>query len=417
MIDVDFIRENPEKVKKAVAAKQLDSKIVDEFLRSDKKWRAALLELEDLRREKNEFGKGDSDKGKGIKAKIKDLEPKAAKEEEERRQLLSAIPNLPADDVPIGKDESGNAEVKEWGEVKKFDFNPKDNLEIAKSLGLIDVERAAKVAGTRFGYLKGEAVLLEFALVQLTLKTLVKEGFIPVVPPVLIHPDITAGLGYWQGGGSGDYYLIREPDQAEPAFYLVGTAEHALVPMHKDEVFKSEELPRRYVGFSTCFRREAGSYGKDTKGIFRVHQFDKLEMVSFIKPQKEADLEEHDYLLSLAEKLVQTLKLPYQVTKMCTGDLGFPIARKYDLNCWFPSEGKYRETHSISTTTDFQARRLNIKYEESGKKDFVHVLNGTAFAIGRILLAIFENYQQKDGSIAVPEALVPFTGFEVIKPK
>jgi seryl-tRNA synthetase len=275
-----------------------------------------------------------------------------------------------------------------------------------------------KVSGSRFAYLKGDLVLLEFALVQFAMETLVKEGFTPIIPPVLIKKEITEGLGYWHAGGNEDYYLVSDfnvdegKDEKENPLYLVGTAEHAIVPMHKDEVFQKKDLPKRYVGFSSAFRREAGTYGKDTKGILRVHQFDKVEMVSFVP--EEDDEAEHEYLLSLEEKLFQALEIPYQVIKMCTGDLGFPVARKYDLEAWMPGQNKYREVTSVSTVTDFQSRRLNIKYLDGSDKKYVHILNGTAFAIGRTIIAIMENQQQIDGSILVPKVLQKYIGKEKI---
>ena len=299
-------------------------------------------------------------------------------------------------------------------EPTKFTFIPKDHVVLGEALDLIDIKRAAKVSGTRFAYLKNEGALLEFALVQLVLEVLTSEGFTPIIPPVLIHKEITEGLGYWQAGGNEDYYNLNDPEEKKE-LYLVGTAEHSIVPMHKDEIFQKKELPKRYVGFSSAFRREAGSYGKDTRGILRVHQFDKVEMVSFVT--EEDDDKEHEYLLSLEEKLFQLLEIPYQVVKMCTGDLGFPIARKYDIEAWMPGQGKYREVTSTSTTTDFQARRLNIKYQDGNEKKYSHILNGTAFAIGRTIIAILENYQQEDGSVVVPEALRKYVGKSVIKPK
>ena len=266
------------------------------------------------------------------------------------------------------------------------------------------MERASKVSGPRFAYLKNELVTLEFALVNFALDALGAEGFLKVIPPAVINRKAAEGLGYPEYE-RGEGYKVDDQ-------YLVGTAEHSIVPMHMDEVFSGNDLPRRYAAFSTSFRREAGSYGKDTKGIFRVHQFDKVEMVSFVKA--EDDDKEHKFLLSLQERLFSELQIPYQVVKMCTGELGFPVAAKYDIEAWIPSEGKYREVTSASTTTDFQARRLNIKYKEGNQTAFVHILNATAIAIGRTLIAIMENYQTKEGSIAVPKVLQKYTGFKKI---
>jgi seryl-tRNA synthetase len=282
-------------------------------------------------------------------------------------------------------------------------------MELGENLDLIDTKRAGKVAGARFGYIKRQLPLIEFALIKLVMDTVTKEGFIPVIPPVMLKDEMARGTGYFEAGDRNEAYYLPDDNM-----YLVGTSEQSLVSMHTDEILNEKDLPLRYAGFSTCFRREAGSYGKDTKGILRVHQFDKLEMVIFSKPEDSKD--EHKLLLSIEEKLMKALALPYQVINICTGDLGRPAAAKYDIEAWLPSEKKYRETHSTSNCTDFQARRLNIRYrDKSGKVNFVHTLNGTAFAIGRILIMIMENYQQKDGSIKVPKALQKYCGFKVIK--
>ncbi|MBI2007513.1 MAG: serine--tRNA ligase, partial [Candidatus Blackburnbacteria bacterium] len=313
----------------------------------------------------------------------------------------------------------GNKVIKSWGEPTKFDFQPKDHLELGEALGIIDVQRASKVSGTRFGYLLGDAVLLEFALVQFAIKTLTENGFAPIIPPALTRVSIFHELGYSEHGGNEGYYLVYDPKKESPEeeanYYLIGTAEHGIVPYFMDEVLRATDLPKRFIGFSSAFRREAGSYGKDTHGIFRVHQFDKVEMVSFVN---SADSEkEHEYLLSLEEKLFQALEIPYQVVKICTGDLGHPAARKCDIEAWMPGQGKYREVTSTSTTTDYQARRLNIKYRDGSETKYVHILNGTAFAIGRTIIAILENYQQEDGSIIIPEVLRPYMGKEKITAK
>ncbi len=318
------------------------------------------------------------------------------------------IPNIPRPDVPAGDDETGNVVLREVG-TKPTLSNPRPYLEVAEALHLIDIKRAGKVSGSRFGYLMGPLAQLEFAVVQYTLAHLVPQGFTAVVPPVMIKEENMAAMGYLSGGGEDETYHF-----AKDGLYLVGTSEQSVGPMHRDEVFTAAELPRRYVAFSTCFRREAGSYGKDTKGILRVHQFDKLEMFSFTGPE-DSD-QEHAFLLSMEEELMQGLALPYRVVQLCAGDLGWPSARTYDIETWMPGQGVYRETHSTSTTTDYQSRALNIKVERGGKREYVHMLNGTAFAIGRILIAIIENYQQADGSIVVPEALRPYMlGLDVIR--
>ncbi len=410
MLDINFIKENTKKVKKGVKEKGYDPEIVDRVLKVDETRRQLIAEVDKFRQERNKLGKKEIEKGKKVKEMLRRIEPDLRAVEEEFQNLMLQIPNLPADDVPEGKDESDNIEVKKWEKPKKFSFRPKDHLELGELLDLIDVKRAAKVSGTRFGYLKNEAVILQFALIKFTFDFLQAEGFLPVIPPELIKKESMQGMGYLEHGGKEDMYILDKDD-----LVLIGTAEQAIGPMHSDEVFDSKELPRRYLGFSSGFRREAGSYGKDTRGIFRVHHFYKIEMFSFANP-KEGD-KEHQYFLTLEENLVQALEIPYKITQMCAGDLSHPAARTYDLNCWFPAEKQYRETHSVSTCTDYQARRLNIKFREGNKTDFVHTLNGTAFAIGRTILAILENHQQEDGSVLIPKLLQKYTGFDKIKPK
>lgn len=416
MLDIKYIRENPEAVEKAAKAKNVDINI-NEILDIDKTYRDLAAEVQKIREERNALNEKikrnpdqfDRETAQGLKQKLEKKENQLNETQRRLHDLLLGIPNLPKPDVKVGKDESENDVSRTVGTPKKFDFTPKDHLEIGEMLDVIDVERAAKISGTRFYYLKNEGALLEMALVRLAFDTLVKEGFTPVLPPVLIKTEVMRAMGYMEKSGDEDMYILPKDE-----LVLVGTSEHSIAPMHKDEVLDAKDLPRRYVGFSSCFRREAGSYGKDTKGIIRVHQFDKVEMVSYAK-QGEDD-KEHDYLLSIEEKLLKILDVPYQVVKMCTGDLGFPAARKYDLEAWIPSQNKYREVTSTSTTTDFQSRRLNIKYREQNKTEYVNILNGTAFST-RPIVAILENYQEEDGSVLIPEALQKYTGFSKISPK
>ncbi|MEK7555249.1 MAG: serine--tRNA ligase [Patescibacteria group bacterium] len=414
MLDINLIRSNPELVKKGVSAKNINPQLVDEFLVLDKEWRELTAKLDNLRAEQNKLSSERKiDEAKENKIKIKGIEDKLNETEKRREEILMSLPNLPFDDVPVGKDESGNVVIREVNKKPDFDFQPKNYLELAEKLGLIDIERASKVSGSRFGYLKNQAALFEFALIKLAMDTAVAEGFTPIVPPVMVKSKMMKAMGYIDRREDQDEtYFLKEDD-----LYLVGTSEQSIGPMHSDEIFNEKELPKRYVGFSTCFRREAGSYGKDTKGILRVHQFDKIEMFSFCEPEKSK--EEHGLLLGIEEKLMQALGLPYRVLSICTGDLGGPAAAKYDIEVWLPGENRYRETHSTSNCTDFQARRLNIKYKPKTqnlkpKTDYVHTLNGTAFAIGRTLIAIIENFQQKDGTILVPEVLQKYLGFEKI---
>jgi len=430
MVDIQLIRNNPNKIQDAAKAKGVAID-VQHILEIDTKYRELALSVQKLREERNKHTESLKGKkptpeeiatGKGLKERLEKEEHAMNAVYQELQEWLLKIPNPAKDDVPVGKDESENVVIKTYKEPTKFSFTPKDHLELGETLDIIDIKRAAKVSGSRFAYLKNEGALLEFALVQFAMETLIKERFIPVIPPALIKQNITRGLGYWQAGGNEEYYLVNdfelessgEKEKANP-LYLIGTAEHSIVPMHMDEVLPKEELPTRYIGFSPAFRREAGSYGKDTKGIIRVHQFDKVEMVSFVEEGK--DEEELLYLLSLEEKFFQMLEIPYQVIKMCTGDLGFPAAKKFDIEAWMPAQNKYREVTSVSTVTDFQARRLLIKYNDGNDKKYVTILNGTAFAIGRTIVAILENYQQEDGTVVVPEVLRKYVGKDRIGAK
>ncbi len=413
MLDIKFIRDNPKKIKEGCRKKQVKCD-VDRLLKVDEKRRQLLRETENLKAEQNKIsGEGKVDdrqikKAKELKEKIKKIEPGLEKTENEFNSLMRQIPNLPQEDVPEGKEEKDNKVLREEGGKTKFNFNPKDYLSLAEKLDIIDIERAAKVSGTRFGYLKKGAAMLEFALIQLALETLAKKHFTLVVPPVMIKEKPMAGMGYLDRGAEEVYRLEKDN------LYLVGTSEQSIGPMHMDEVLKEEKLPKRYMAFSTCFRREAGAYGKDTKGILRVHQFDKVEMFSFCQPGKSK--EEHQLILSLEEELMKLLKIPYRVVLICSGDLGDQAAVKFDIETWLPGQSQYRETHSTSNCTDWQARRLNVRYRtKEGRVNFVHTLNGTAFAIGRTIIAILENYQRKDGTIAVPEVLKKYTnGIKVI---
>lgn len=418
MLDIKFIRENPKKIKEG--CKQKQAKVdVDLLLEVDKKRQETLKALEDMRAQKNraskEIAKTENEKEKRkIILKMQELDSnsdrlnKTLKElDKEFSDLMLQIPNLPQEDVPVGQDERDNVVLREVGEKTKLDFRPKDYLEIAEKLDLIDIKRAAKVSGTRFAYLKNEAVLLEFSLIKLAFDVLTKEGFVPVLPPVMLKAEMARGMGYLEQNDKEEAYYLSQDN-----LYLIGTAEQSIGTMHAEETFREEELPKRYVAFSTCFRREAGAYGKDTRGILRVHQFDKVEMFSFCRP--EDSIKEHKFFLELEEKLMQALKLPYRVMNICTGDLGRPAAAKYDIEAWLPSENKYRETHSTSNCTDFQARRLNIRYRtKQGQLKFVHMVNGTAFS-QRPILMIIENYQQKDGGILIPEVLQKYLSFKKI---
>jgi len=409
MVDIKKLRENPDFFKKATADKQRGSGLVDEVLKLDGEKRNLLQKVETLRAERNKLGKEDIERGKQIKVDLSGLKADLSRVDKELEEMLWKLPNPAMPDVPVGKNENENVEVRKWGEIPKFDFAPKAHWQLGESLDLIDTQRAGKVSGTRFGYLKNEGVLLELALLNFGLKKLIEKGFTPVLPPVMIAKEVMSALGYNNYGFDETYQIVDED------LVLVATAEHALVPYYKDEILTEGDLPKRFVGFSSAFRKEAGSYGKDTKGILRVHQFNKLEMVSFCKP--EDSQKEHEFILEIEEELMQTLKIPYHVTQMCTGDLGDPAAAKFDIGAWFPSENIYRETHSCSNCTDYQARRLNIRFKrKTGEIEFVHILNGTAFS-ERPILAILENYQKPDGTVEVPEVLRQFVSKDIISPK
>jgi seryl-tRNA synthetase len=412
MLDINFIKENQDLVKKGITNKGCEVKIIDEVLKIDERRRDLIGKIEILRSERNKLGKEDIEKGKKIKEELKEIEPDLNKAEEELRELLYQLPNLPADDVPVGKNSDDNVEIKKWGEPKKFDFKVKDHLEIGEALDIIDVKRAAKVSGSRFAYFRNEAVLLEMALVDLGMKTLIEKGFIPVLPPVINKKEVERGLGYVERGGWDQAYLFEKDE-----INFISSSEHTIIPQHMNEVLEEKQMPLRYVGFSTCFRREAGTYGKDTRGIFRVHQFDKIEMDVFTLPDMKISDKECLFLSSIQQEIMEKLELPYHVVHCCTGDLPFPNRRMYDLETWIPSQNRYRETQSCSNCTDFQTRRLNIKVKTKDGLKYAHALNATVLAIGRVIIAILENYQQKDGSVEIPKVLQTYTGFAKISPK
>lgn len=433
MLDIKFIRENQDIVAKAINDKGANPEALAEVLSLDDTRRKLIIETEALRSRRNEIAeklkKAKEDRlvseSKQLKEKLGKLELELKEVEARWLEAMYQIPNIPWDDVPVGKDETENKVVVEWGKPKKFSFQPKDHLELGKALDIVDMKRASKVSGSRFGYWKGEMAVIEFALVQFVLKTLssekilrqladsVEKGysakpFIPVIPPVMIKSDIYRKTARLSEVDKNERYYLEQDD-----LYLIGSAEHTLVSMHTDEVLNEKNLPLRYVGFSTCFRREAGSYGKDVKGMFRVHQFDKVEMESFTSAVDS--FKEHQFFVAIEEYFLQALEIPYQKILKCTADIGNPNARGIDLNCWFPGQGLYRETHTADMMTDYQARRLGIKIRKSdGTTELAHTNDATAITM-RAAIAIMENYQQEDGSIIVPEVLQEFTGFSVIK--
>ncbi len=418
MINIKLLLEQPEKIKKALEKKQFRGDL-DKILQLDQERKKEMHEMEELQARQNKIAKeipkaSPEEKAKLLEAskqmkeEIKKLEPLIDQLTKELETLAAFIPNPPLDSVPEGKDDSENKPIKTVGTKPVFDFTPVDHMVLGKNLDLIDMETASEMSGARFYYLKNEAVLLEFALVQFVMQKLISKGFSPIIPPVLVKEKAMIATGFFPADRNEIYRVNPQEDD----LYLVGTAEVPLCMLHADKILEVEKLPLRYVGFSTCFRREAGSYGKDTQGIIRVHQFDKIEMFSFCHPDKSE--QEHELIRSIEEEIMTELGFHYQVLDICGGDLGAPAAKKYDIEVWIPTQNKFRELTSCSNCTDFQARRAQIRYKDSKEKQLVHTLNGTATAIGRTLIAIMENYQQKDGSIAIPKVLQPFMGGKTV---
>ncbi|NCO12554.1 MAG: serine--tRNA ligase [Candidatus Pacebacteria bacterium CG1_02_43_31] len=423
MLDINYIRTNSEKIKTACKNKQLDASIVDQLLATDLKRRELQVQVDDLRKKSNEHVEiikkavqaGNKPtpeqiaKGKEIKTEIQKYEPELKEVQEEYKKLMFQVPNVPAQDVPVGKDESGNVVQREVGEKPKFDFEPKEHYELMENLGLLDTKRAVRVGGFRSYFLKNDALLLEQAVLNYALKLLSEAGFTPMSAPILVNEEVMWGTGYLPWGNE-DHYKTQD-DQ-----FLAGTAEVALTAYRMGETLNEKELPYKMCGLSPCFRKEVGTYGKDTKGIIRVHQFNKVEQVVYTIADEEETRKWHEKMTEFSETLLNNLGLPYQVLLMCTGDMGAGQRKKYDIETWFPGQNKYRETHSASYFNDFQARRLNIKYQaKDGTTKYVYTLNNTMAATPRLLGAIIENYQQKDGSIKVPDVLQPYLGKDTIK--
>lgn len=426
MLDINFVRENPEKMKQILIDRGFNVD-VELLLKLDKERKELITEVDSLRQVRNQAAnERNIAKGKEVKEKLESLEKELKGKEGEYQDLILKLPNIPLADVPIGKDESENKVLRKVGEVPKFDFKALDHVELGEKLGIIDIESAGKITGSRFAYLKAEAAMLQLALINFTFKVLQDEillseiakdanievdikKFIPVIPPVMIKPEVYTRMGRLDSTVVDERYYLAKDD-----LYLIGSAEHTLGPLHMDQTLDEKEFPIRYVGYSTSFRREAGAYGKDVRGILRVHQFDKIEMETFTLPEKSE--KEQNFIIAIQEYLVKSLGISYQVVAICTGDMTTPDARQIDIECWVPSQERYRETHTSDLMTDYQSRRLNTKVKrKDGKLEFVHMNDATAFAIGRILIAILENYQQTDGSIKIPEVLIPYTGFSEIR--
>jgi seryl-tRNA synthetase len=405
MLDIKFIRVNVDLVKTATKNKQLDPTIVDRALELDEKKREIIGEVENLRSLKNKYaGEKDIEKGKETKLKLQELEPKLKEIEKEFLTAIYKIPNTVSDDTIVGKDENENTVIRNWGTPRKFDFNPKDHMELGTKLGIIDTELGSKVSGARFNYLFGDAVLLQNALHQFAMEVLLKKGFIPVVPPLIVKAEVMKKMS--RHDPLEERYYLKEDDSM-----LVGSAEHSLGPMHMDEIIDEKHLPLRYFAFTSAFRREAGSYGKDTRGILRQHQFEKIEMESFTTPENGS--KEQDFFVGIQEDLMQALEIPYQVVSICTGDMGGPDFRQIDIESWMPGQNKYRETHTSDYMTDYQSRRLNTKVKIGDKTEFVHMNDATVFS-QRPIIAILENYQNEDGSVNIPTVLQKWMGKEKI---
>ncbi len=415
MLDIKLIRTNPEQVKEGLVKRDpVYGKMIDEVVDLDEERRRLIKELEELKAEKNKISKEigllfkegkreEAEKKKeevhGKNKKI-DLLEKELKDVEKRFEyVLLSIPNVPHESVPVGVDENENVEVRRWGEPRNFDFEPLPHFDIGERMGILDFERGAKLSGSRFTVMYSEAAKLERALINFMLDIhTTQHGYTEVWTPVLVKPEILMGTGQLPKFEE-DLYKIDEED-----LYLIPTAEVSLTNLHKDEILSEDDLPKYYTAYTPCFRREAGSHGKDVRGILRQHQFDKVELVKIVKPDESYN--ELEKLVSEAEKILQLLELPYRVVELCTGDLGFSAAKTYDLEVWIPSQKRYREISSCSNTEDFQARRAKIRYKDKdGKNKFVHTLNGSGLAVGRTLLAIMENYQRKDGGFDIPKVL------------
>ncbi len=415
MLDLKFIVENIDLVKEGCRKKRVDVDI-DKLIQIDNERRILIAEVDKLRNRQNAVSKEipqkkDNEKEtllaemKKLKENLKIKEQELEDIQEILDELALQVPNPPLPDVPEGMDDQDNQIIKTHLDPTEFEFEPKDHVAIGKDLDLIDLEKGALTSGARFYYVKNDLVLLEFALVQYALSKITPKGFKPILPPILVREHAMLGTGFFPAEKNEIYSVNPEDDD----LYLIGTGEVPLCMLHYDEIIDEKDLPLRYVAFSPCFRREAGSYGKDTHGIIRVHQFDKIEMFSFVHPDKSE--QEHELLVNIEEELIQGLGLPYQLVNVCGGDLGNPAAKKIDIEAWIPTQGKYREITSCSNTTTYQARRSKIRFKDSsGKKEYVHTLNGTGLAMARMFVAILENYQQKDGSVEVPAALRPYMG-------
>jgi len=421
MLDARYVRENVEAVRDALKKRGYEFPLAD-FLAIDARRIAILKETEEHRNRRNvvseEIGKlkrqiadatAQLEEMKGVSDRLKELDEELKDLESETKAFLLSIPNIPHESVPAGRDENENVEIRKWGTLRQFDFDPLNHWDIAEPLDIIDFDRAAKISGTRFALMKGAGARLERALMNFMLDHHTANGYKEIFPPIIVNRESMTGTGQLP---KFEAELFRI---ADPEFYLIPTAEVPVTNIFRDEILKEEDLPVYYTAYTPCFRREAGSYGKDTRGLIRQHQFNKVELVKFVKPEDSYD--ELEKLTRNAEEILQKLELPYRVITLCTGDMGFSSAKTYDIEVWLPGQNRYREISSCSNFEDFQARRASIRFKREGKKgtEFVHTLNGSGLAIGRTLVAILENYQQKNGSVVIPEALRRYMGTDKIQ--
>jgi len=421
MLDARFVRENPQRVVGALENRGYDHGIIDDFLKIEEERRSLLLEVEEYRQKRNELSEKisrlkregsdvtlETQEARNVSETIKIREERLKELDEKTKAFLLTIPNIPHESVPVGKDETENVEVRRWGKPRHFDFEPLNHWDIGEMLEIIDFERASRIAGSRFSLMKGLGAKLERALMNFMLDLNTAKGYQEVLPPIIVNRESMVGTGQLPKFAH-ELFIINDPE-----FYLIPTAEVPITNIHRNEILREEDLPIYYTAYTPCFRREAGSYGKDVRGLIRQHQFNKVELVKFVKPEDSYD--ELESLTRDAEDILQKLELPYRVVSLCTGDLGFAASKTYDLEVWLPAQQRYREISSCSNFTDFQARRANIRFKREGKKgtEFVHTLNGSGLAIGRTIVAILENYQQKDGNVVIPEILRPYMGVKVI---
>jgi seryl-tRNA synthetase len=409
MLDAKLFREKSPEVKKALEARGAATEVVDDFLVRDEVWRKVLQEMENLRAKQKSFSKGKPtpeqlSELKKLSEEVKALEGKADEARLHAEEILKVIPNLPDDSVPRGREAADNVEAKKWGEITKFSFAPKAHYDVAEKLGILNFDQGTKVAGTRFVVYRGAGARLERALIQFMLDLHTeKNGYTEIFPPLMVNEKAMYGTGQLPKFKE-DLFAVSD------GYYLIPTAEVPVTNLHMDEILDGAKLPIKYAAYTPCFRREAGAYGKDTRGIIRQHQFNKVELVQFVKP--EDSMATLETLTADAEKVLELLKLPYRRMALCSGDMGFSSAKTYDLEVWFPSENNYREISSCSNFKDFQARRAAIRFrrDSQAKPEFVHTLNGSGIAVGRCFAAIMENYQNADGSVTIPEVLIPYMG-------